>query len=414
MSLPIVSLPLVERWDCHQCGVCCRGSIVPLSDADVERLRRQKWEERPEFKGVRIMAPHAGRDKHQLAKRPDGSCVFLMEDGLCRIHKELGFDAKPLVCRMFPLQLVPQESRAVLTMRRACPSAAGDKGRELRSYAGDAKAYAREGKLIEEGSPAPAVRSGDAAGWSEARIVLESLRRLTTDERYPLIRRLVHGLEICRLLEEAQLGGMSPAKLSELLQVLEEHIAEEGALHFAERTAPSAAAQVLFRQIALELVRLHPRAYVRPTWSTRLKLAGWSWRMLRGRAKLPQVIGTFPEATFEALEEPLGRLDRAIYQPLERYYAAMTTSYLYALVHPGAWSVVESYRQLALQYPLALYLLRWCSAGRSATPEDIYEIITALDRSQGYDRFAGGHHRGRLRTLARLGALPGLVAWYGR
>src|SRR3954454_24847959 len=35
MPLPIHPLPIVERWSCHQCGVCCRGSIVPLSAGDV-------------------------------------------------------------------------------------------------------------------------------------------------------------------------------------------------------------------------------------------------------------------------------------------------------------------------------------------------------------------------------------------
>src|SRR5689334_11690737 len=95
MSLPLKTLPIVERWDCHQCGFCCRGSIVPLNERDVERLREQRWHEGPEK--ISPMTPLAGRaDKFQLAKRADGSCVFLMPDGLCRIHKEFGFAAKPL------------------------------------------------------------------------------------------------------------------------------------------------------------------------------------------------------------------------------------------------------------------------------------------------------------------------------
>ena len=120
MPLPIHPLPIVERWSCHQCGVCCRGSIVPLSADDVERLAVQNWHERPEFKHVATTTAYPGGGR-QLAKRPDGACVFLEEDGLCRIHKELGFEAKPLICRMFPLQLIPHEKQAVLTLRRACP-----------------------------------------------------------------------------------------------------------------------------------------------------------------------------------------------------------------------------------------------------------------------------------------------------
>src|SRR4051794_39740930 len=108
MSLPIHSLPILERWSCHQCGVCCRGSIVPLSAEDVARLEAQKWHERPDLKGVATTASYPGGGR-QLAKRSDGSCVFLLDDALCRIHKELGFQAKPLIWRMFPLQLIPHE-----------------------------------------------------------------------------------------------------------------------------------------------------------------------------------------------------------------------------------------------------------------------------------------------------------------
>ena len=52
MSLPLKPLPTVERWDCHQCGVCCRGSIVPLSDEDLAKLKAQKWEEHPDLAGT--------------------------------------------------------------------------------------------------------------------------------------------------------------------------------------------------------------------------------------------------------------------------------------------------------------------------------------------------------------------------
>ena len=128
MPLPIKPLPIVERWDCHQCGVCCRGSLVPLSAEDLARLKAQGWAEHPDFRGTPIVARDSWLGgEYRLAHRDDGSCVFLLPDGLCRIHKELGFDAKPLICRTFPLQIVPREGVAYVTIRRACPSAAADR-----------------------------------------------------------------------------------------------------------------------------------------------------------------------------------------------------------------------------------------------------------------------------------------------
>ena len=120
MSLPIKPLPMIERWDCHQCGVCCRGSVVPLSADDLARLEAQKWREQPDLKDTPVVVRESWLGhEYRLAHRDDGSCVFLMPDGLCRIHKELGFDAKPLVCRMFPLQIVPRDHREpVIRMER--------------------------------------------------------------------------------------------------------------------------------------------------------------------------------------------------------------------------------------------------------------------------------------------------------
>jgi lysine-N-methylase len=58
-------------------------------------------------------------------------CIFLTEDNLCRIHRDLGESAKPLVCRLFPFQLVPLEDFAYVTLRQYCPSAAAERGRRL-------------------------------------------------------------------------------------------------------------------------------------------------------------------------------------------------------------------------------------------------------------------------------------------
>jgi lysine-N-methylase len=411
MSLPIQTLPILERWSCHQCGVCCRGSIVPLNQEDVARLEAQQWHERPEFKGVPTTSSHSGG--RQLAKRSDGACVFLQDDGLCLIHKELGFAAKPLICRMFPLQLIPHEKQAVLTLRRACPSAAADKGQPLAEQLVEAEAYAQEGALVTQGAAAPPSKIGEPADWKRSRIVFEALRRITADERYPVIRRLVHGLEFCRLLEAASLLDLSNNRLAELVGVLEQNIADEAAPHFAERREPGAG-KVLFRQVGLEVVRLHPRSYHQPSWSSRFKMAWWAVKMVWGRGKLPRVHPQFPEPTFAQLEQPLGKLDTSIYQPLARYFETTTASYQYALAQKSRWTIIESYRQLALFYPLALWLLRWATAGREPVANDMFEIIAALDRAQGYAPLAGLKQRSRLRTLSQLGELSTLVAWYGR
>jgi lysine-N-methylase len=415
MPLPIQPLPMIERWDCHQCGVCCRGSIVPLSEDDVARLIAQKWHERPEFRNnpAMVRTNWLGHE-YRLAHKSDGSCVFLTEDGLCRIHKELGFEAKPLICRMFPLQLVPRDKEAVLTIRRACPSAAADKGRPVAEHLKFAKERAREGNLASAAPHAPPIKSGELREWPVARRMLETCQRLLTDERFPPVRRLVHGLIFCNLVQRARTQSLTDERLTELFEVLENNVAEEVGEQFSNRRPPGSAARVLFRQTAAEFVRLHPGLDIKPSWGERWRLARAAWKFIRGRGELPSLHPSFPPATFEQLEQPLGVLEPGIYQPLNRMIETTAASWVYALANRNGWSIIDSLRILALTYPIGLWLLRWRAAGGLARPEYMPEIITALDRGQGYAPLAGSRQRRRVQILARLEELERLVVWYAR
>ena len=58
----LVPLPILEKWDCHTCGVCCKGHTILLDADDLARLTSQGWETRPEFAG------DAHRQKALLAR----------------------------------------------------------------------------------------------------------------------------------------------------------------------------------------------------------------------------------------------------------------------------------------------------------------------------------------------------------
>ena len=101
VSLPILT-PTMEdqRYSCHGCGNCCRDFAVQLRDDDLARLREQGW-------ATRLGEPVTvtARGTTFLRQRDDGGCVFLLEDGRCRIHAEFGFEEKPIACQLFPFHL---------------------------------------------------------------------------------------------------------------------------------------------------------------------------------------------------------------------------------------------------------------------------------------------------------------------
>lgn len=112
MSLPLRTPPIAENWDCHGCGICCRGAVVVLNEGDLERIRGQGWENDPDFRGKKILVRVGLLDRrYRLAQGKDGRCVFQDDDKLCRIHKRFGYEAKPHVCRMRHCKWCPWKRR---------------------------------------------------------------------------------------------------------------------------------------------------------------------------------------------------------------------------------------------------------------------------------------------------------------
>ena len=101
-------------------------------------------------------------------------------------------------------------------------------------------------------------------------------------------------------------------------------------------------------------------------------------------------------------------------RPLTALFEATAASKYYATPGRPGWSLVESFRALALGYPLALWLLRLTCGGRRPQVEDMIDVVGALDRGQSYPLLAGRRHRRRVRSLARRRELARLVVWYGQ
>ena len=415
MSLPIIVLDNHEKWDCHMCGMCCRGSLVPLSKADVERLRNQKWEEEPDYRNVRIMVRQRGKqNSFRLAHRPDGSCVFLGEDGLCRIHAKLGLEAKPTICQTFPLQLVPLEKHAVLTTRRACPSAAADLGSDVSKYLPSIKKLVAQERLRAEPIRPPQIKMGEARDWKTARVVLECAGKLLQDQRYPPVRRVVHALQYAALLSKAKTRSLTDQQIAELARTLAELAPEESKPFFSDRQPPKSYSKILFRLMAIDCARLHPECRHRRRWSSRFQLIDTAWRILHSSGSTPAIDKIYPVTKFDEFEKPFGAMSPEIYLPLARFMETTSASYLYALADRRGWSIVESIQSLALLFPVGLWLLRWLTHGRQPTPQDMLNIIVALDRSQGFAPLGGSLHRWRLATLSFNSELERLVVWYAR
>jgi lysine-N-methylase len=409
VTIRIRPLPVIENWDCHGCSDCCRSPTVLLDKSDLARLREQKWEEHEEFLGRKTVARETLLGgKRVLAKKEDGSCIFLSQAGRCRIHEIHGPEAKPSVCRMYPFQLVPLGGFAYLTVRRGCPSAAADKGRPLGEHLESFKQSGLVDKFALGGAQPPAIIPHQQRSWQDFLIVADTLMRLTTDENLPLVRRLVHGLRFCSLLSNCKIKRVAAESFRELISCLESSAADDVGELFQHRTPPSGSTKALFRQAALHYIRCHPEFPDTHRWRDRWRLFRVSTRFFRGRGDVPAIHPGFEQATFDELEEPLGPLPPDITAPLSRYFETHARSKHYAIAGRRR-SLIESYRALVLTYPISLWLLRLATGDRQPTRSDAVDLVVMLERGQGSRSIT------RSADLMAAGQqLERLAAWYVR
>ena len=295
-----------------------------------------------------------------------------MADGLCRIHKELGFDAKPLVCRMFPLQIVPRDNVAYLTIRRACPSAAADKGRPVAEHLDSARQLGRASEIWPTPPPAPPpIKPGERASGESPADCWKRIQRLLTDERYPPVRRLVHGLILGRLVEKAHTRSLSDERLIELFERAGEKRRRRSGRPLFRAPAPqpggAGAVSADGRRVCAAASGSRSQAGVGRAVAPgdgRLEVRA------RPRPAAAAASGVSRRRRSSSSNEPLGVLDPAIYQPLTRLIETAAVSWSYALANRGGWSIVESLRMLALTLsdrPMALAMALGRRRGEAGT-----------------------------------------------
>jgi lysine-N-methylase len=409
MTQHLHTLPILERWDCHHCTACCRETTIVLNANDLSRLDEQRWGEHPEYRGVRTVQRSSWLAGQQvLAHQPDGSCVFLTAAGLCRIHEKFGPEAKPLMCRQFPLQVVTTSRGPVATMVRSCPSAAADRGSAIDKHLPSVRKLFVD-KIADGRETSPPPISRDVVrNWKDFDAVAEALERIVTDSGLPLVRRLVHGLRFCELLAQCKWKRIESESVAELASVLERSAADNVSELFQQRCPPAPKAARLFRRLGAHFVRCVPGSPPNRTWRDHWRAFRFSGQLARAQSQVPAIHPRFPRAEIDELERPLGPLPAEVLLPLERFFEAHALSKRFVINSPRR-SLVEGYRCLAFTYPMALWLLRWLTAGRSLTDDDTVTIVVALERGLALPALtpATGY-------LVDSGELERMIAWYGR
>ena len=156
-------LPVLQNWSCHNCGGCCREHAITITEAEKQRIEKQGWSAEHGLPEDQPWVTKSSRNQYSLAHADDGACVFLDEQGLCRIHARFGEAAKPLACRLYPYVFHPNGSTDLaVSLRFSCPSVTQNLGSTVRQQQADLKSLAADvtAGVKEKFEPPPVHRAG--------------------------------------------------------------------------------------------------------------------------------------------------------------------------------------------------------------------------------------------------------------
>lgn len=403
-----------QRWRCLNCGSCCRDTEVPITGEEARKIESQDWQAEPELAGRKLIVHRGGlllRRSHALARRPDGACVFLTRDNLCRIHAAHGERAKPLACRLYPWFFVPVAGEIRLGVRFHCPAVARNEGNQ--EFEGQLRALCRE--VAPRGAaepPAPLLKRGERLPWPDALQLLRAFEQIGLDESLPITRRLLKLASFCDLLEEAKTAKLRGERFAELVELLSGYAGKEK----VGTRELSSFAKLHCRQLVSIYARKEGVSAEQRRVVGRVRSLMAGVRFARGVGEIPRLQPILPEADFEDIEEPFEPLGRDASEPLARYYAIKLGSCQYFGRAYYNWPILDGARALLLTFPVTLWVARWFAVGggrRGLSREDVIHALMVVDHNYGYHPLLGaGREVRRVRVLATKGEIGHLAAWY--
>jgi lysine-N-methylase len=423
MAHPIYQLPLAQNWSCNASGSCCREYQVHLSDEERQRIDAQGWDHDRDLGGL---APYVRQGppwnrRYQLNHHSDGSCVFLSEEGRCRIHERFGYETKPLPCRLFPFVLVPVADGWRVGIRYACPSAAANKGQPLPEHQPELVDFAaqlarREGLEAQpDGSLVrpPRLQTGQRVDWPDLLRIADVLLQILRNRRDPMERRLRKCLFLAAEMRKAHLEQIKGGRLGELLGLLRLEVDSETPANLMSLPRPGWVGRTLFRQTLALFTRKDHGPNRGPAARNRFTLFQTALRFARGRGRVPRLHRGLPETTFEEVEVPRGPLPDGAEQILERYYTMKVGSLQFCGAASFGLPFWEGFELLAVTFPVILWVARTYTNG--SREEAIMRALTIVDDHLGFNRMlATFRQRLSSQILARTDQLPRLIAWYSR
>lgn len=406
--------PGFQSYDCTGCGDCCRGRFaILIGEDDKDRIVTQNWSaDELELKGKPLFVRRG--DEYQLAHRPDGSCIFLQDDGLCRIHAKFGEPAKPLACRLYPFRLIPVGDKIRVDVRFDCPATASNHGRPIEQHRADLQKLLKD--AVPEAAlamPAPPLHGRIEIGWAQLCRITEAFERVLLDVSFDITRRVVACVDLVDLIRQVDLAKVPERSLGDFLDEAVGHVQHGVADADLERVEPIGREAAAFRQI----VGVYGRIDQVGERANPVQRLSTSIRMLTGKGTLPPLRPELSKVGFADIENMRGGLSGDSAAAAERYLHTHLSSM--SFFGPSFYNrtYLEGLGALLLTYPLTCWFARAYALSdslNSLNRECVERALMIVDHQHGITPIlAMPTERVRMGILTERSILRSLVVWYG-
>ncbi len=233
-----------QRFSCSRCGFCCSEFEVTATAGEVQNISRLVLPEMsvpakscfsPFKEGMSI-----------LNKDGEHHCRFMDEQGLCRIHRCAGAEAKPLACRLYPFNVhIWADGHISADLRYICPAVGGNDGQRIGEQTAHIQAMAeilRQREKVADTSYSEA----NPTELKQVRFVHEGIKAIFRNDSMPLAVRIYaaakildfHGQrEMCQAIANADASFQDEAVkfVAKAEPLLDGEMARAAALPLRER-----------------------------------------------------------------------------------------------------------------------------------------------------------------------------------
>ncbi len=436
MSRPGLLLPVFQNWACHNCGGCCREHLVGVTLQEKQRIEAQNWTVADGVPADTPLFVPLGTG-WRISQQPDGACIFLDPQGLCRIHSKFGESAKPLACRLYPYAIHPAGHLVTASLRFSCPSVVQNLGPPISTLRSDVESLAAE--VVPggyRGVEAPQLRPGLAFDWGRMTRLQAWLERGLSEASVPFPVRLQRVLLWLGLLGRAEEEALSEEHFGDLVKLLYEAASRAVPAAGGNPKPPTRLARLMFRQYLAQLLRHDTLAVAGSSFKARLRLLAEGLRFTVGRGTIPRLTEAssvrvafveragvqrseaLPAVSFRIPEQPLVAWEADWDELFVRYFHVKLQGLHFCGAAFYDYPVLAGFYSLALMLPAVLWTARVRAASErreGLLRRDLEAALASLDHNFGYSAVLGlQSSRRRIDQLAAMDQLGSLVAWYSR